>query len=79
MDDFTLRFEAESQEACVWINDDIADKDRQRMINGAAMFFVYGLMCWLVGRKLPLTTVHYKFPPLPLSSELEPVYDRQRS
>lgn len=75
VDDFTLRFQADSQEACVWINDDIADKDRQRMINGAAIFFVYGLMCWLVGRKLPLTTVHYKFPQLPLSSELEPVYE----
>lgn len=75
VDDFTLRFHADSREACVWITDNIDDKDRQRMINGAAIFFVYGLMCWLVGRKLPLTTVHYKFPELPLSSELAPVYE----
>jgi AraC-like DNA-binding protein len=75
IDDFTLRFRSDALEANVWITDNIDDKDRQRMINGAAIFFVYGLMCWLVGRKLPLTSVHYKFPQLPLSSELAPVYE----
>ncbi len=74
-DDFTLRLRADSQEACIWLTDRVADKEQQRTVHGVVMFFVYGLMCWLVGRKLPLTTVHFSSPPRPISSELEPVYE----
>jgi hypothetical protein len=55
--DFTVRFREDDGEACVWVTDTISDPDRRRMINGALIFFIYGLMCWLVGRRLPLTTV----------------------
>ena len=44
------------------------------MVNGAILLFAYGLMCWLVGRRLPLITVHYVFAEEPFSSELEPFY-----
>lgn len=74
VDDFTIRFREDDKEGCIWLTDSIADVERRRMINGAVIFFVYGLMCWLVGRKLPLTTLHYVFPELPFSSELEAVY-----
>lgn len=74
-DDFTVRFHADSQEACVWITDGIEDETQRRTVNGVVMFFVYGLMCWLVGCKLPLTTVHYKSEHRPISAELTPFYD----
>jgi AraC-like DNA-binding protein len=75
VDDFTIRFREDDREGCVWITDTIVDPERRRMINGAIVFFIYGLMCWLVGRKLPLTTVHYVFSEQPFSSELEPFYN----
>ena len=37
------------------------------MVNGAILLFAYGLMCWLVGRRLPLITVHYVFPEEPFA------------
>lgn len=74
VDDFTVRFREDKDEACVWVTDSIADPERRRMINGALIFFVYGLMCWLVGKRLPLNTVHYTFPEQSFSSELEPFY-----
>ena len=73
--DFTLRLRADSQEACIWLTDCVVDEEQQRTVHGVVMFFLYGLMCWLVGRKLPLTTVHFRSPPRPISSELEPVYE----
>ncbi len=75
VDDFTVRFREDDREGCIWVTDTIVDPERRRMINGAIIFFIYGLMCWLVGRKLPLTTVHYVFPEQPFSSELEPFYN----
>jgi len=74
VDDFAVRLAEDDGEGRLWITDRIGDPDRRRMINGAIIFFVYGLMCWLVGRRLPLHTVHYVFPEQPYSSELEPVY-----
>lgn len=75
IDDFTVRFQADGQEARIWLVDTIDDEERRRMLNGAVTFFVYGLMCWLVGRKLPLISVHYVFSQQPHSAELEPVYE----
>jgi AraC-like DNA-binding protein len=74
VDDFAVRFAEDDREGSLWVTDRIHDPDRRRMVNGAIIFFVYGLMCWLVGRRLPLHTVHYVFPEQPYSSELEPVY-----
>jgi AraC-like DNA-binding protein len=75
VDDFTIRFREDDREGCIWVTDTTVDPERRRMINGAIVFFIYGLMCWLVGRKLPLTTVHYVFPEQPFSSELKPFYN----
>lgn len=74
VDDFTVRIGENAHEGAIWVTDRIADPERRRMINGATIFFVYGLMCWLVGRQLPLHTVHYVFPEQSFSSGLEPVY-----
>lgn len=74
-DDFTVRLQWDEAEACIWVTDRIEDDDERRTINGVVLFIVYGLICWLVGRKLPLNTVHYKSAHTQMSSELEPYYD----
>jgi AraC-like DNA-binding protein len=73
-DDFVVRLAEGADDASLYVTDSIAQPNRRRMVNGAILFFAYGLMCWLVGRRLPLITVHYIFPEEPFSSELEPFY-----
>ncbi len=73
-DDFVVRLVETTHDASLHVSDDIADPKRQRMVNGALLQFAYGLMCWLVGRRLPLNTVHYVFPEERFSSELEALY-----
>lgn len=73
-DDFVVRLAEGPDDASLYVTDTIGQPNRRRMVNGAILFFAYGLMCWLVGRRLPLITVHYVFPEEPFSSELEPFY-----
>ncbi|MCG6203394.1 AraC family transcriptional regulator [Rhodopseudomonas sp. HC1] len=74
VDDFVVRLAEGEHDASVYVTDTIEQPKRRRMVNGAILMFTYGLMCWLVGRRLPLITVHYVFPEEAFSSELEPVY-----
>jgi AraC-like DNA-binding protein len=73
-DDFVVRLAEGTDDASLYVADTITQPNRRRMVNGAILLFAYGLMCWLVGRRLPLITVHYVFPEEPFSSELEPFY-----
>ena len=73
-DDFVVRLAEGPDDASLYVTDTIAQPNRRRMVNGAVLLFAYGLMCWLVGRRLPLITVHYVFAEEPFSSELEPFY-----
>jgi AraC-like DNA-binding protein len=74
VDDFAVRLAEGEHDASVYVTDRIELPNRRRMVNGAILLFTYGLMCWLVGRRLPLITVHYVFSEEPFSSELEPFY-----
>jgi AraC-like DNA-binding protein len=74
VDDFAVRLAEGEHDASVYVTDRIDQPNRRRMVNGAILLFTYGLMCWLVGRRLPLITVHYVFSEEPFSSELEPFY-----
>jgi AraC-like DNA-binding protein len=74
VDDFVLRLAEGPNEAALYLTDTINRPERRRMVNGAIIFFAYGLMCWLVGRRLPLMTVHYIFSQQSFSSEVEPFY-----
>ncbi|MBR0896727.1 AraC family transcriptional regulator ligand-binding domain-containing protein [Bradyrhizobium tropiciagri] len=74
VDDFTIRVGVSNGEAAIWITDCVTHQQKRRMINGAVSFFLYGLMCWLVGRRIPLKAVHYAFPEEPYSSTLTRFY-----
>ena len=74
VDDFVVRLAEGPDDASLYVTDTIPQPNRRRMVNGAILFFAYGLMCWLVGRRLPLITVHYTFQEQSFSSELEPFY-----
>lgn len=74
VDDFVVRLAEGPDDASLYVTDTISEPSRRRMVNGAILFFAYGLMCWLVGRRLPLITVHYIFKEQPFSAELEPFY-----
>lgn len=75
VDDFTLRMGRDGSEMRIWVTTSVGDPIRRRTICGAALFFVYGMMCWLVGKRLPLNSVRYAFAEHSFSSELAPFYD----
>lgn len=74
VDDFTIRFSADNCVARIWVTDTIADSARRRMALGAILFFVFGLMCWLVGRKLPIYYVRHAFSRAPYDTDLRLYY-----
>ncbi|QUS41943.1 AraC family transcriptional regulator [Tardiphaga alba] len=73
--DFTMRMGSDGSEMRIWVTTSVQDPTRRRAICGAALFFVYGMMCWLVGKRLPLNSVRYAFGEHAFSSELAPFYD----
>ncbi|MDF3813316.1 MULTISPECIES: AraC family transcriptional regulator [Rhodopseudomonas] len=74
VDDFAIRQTSDRRVARIWISDQIADPARRRMALGAIIFFVFGLMCWLVGRKLPLHYVQHAFPEASYGADLRLYY-----
>ena len=74
VDDFVIRYTNDGRAARIWIHDGISDPDRRRMALGAILFFIFGLMCWLVGRKLPLHYVQHAFPEAPYGGDLRLYY-----
>ena len=74
-DDFAIRLQSDAGEACIWIADSIDDDEQRRTLHGVILFILYGLICWLVGRKLPLTTVHHKSAYRATASDLQSFYE----
>lgn len=74
VDDFVIRNATDGRVARIWVQDRIADPDRRRMALGAILFFIFGLMCWLVGRKLPLHFVQHALPEAPYGGDLRLYY-----
>ena len=60
VDDFVLRFATDGGKARIWIVDRARGPARAA-VHGPILFFVFGLLCWLVGRKLPLVAVRHAF------------------
>ena len=75
VDDFTLRFRDTSGTAQIWITDRHQGVPAAAPVHAVVIFFVYGLMCWVAGRKIPLKAVHHAFPSTPRSPALRPYYE----
>ena len=74
VDDFVIRDTSDGRVARIWVHDRMTDPDRRRMALGAILFFIFGLMCWLVGRKLPLHYVQHAYPEAPYGGDLRLYY-----
>ena len=73
-DDFVIRISSDDRVSRIWITDKIVDPNRRRMALGAILFLVFGLMCWLVGRKLPVYYVRHAFSAAPYGADLRLYY-----
>ena len=83
--DFTVRMREEAGQAHIWIVDATEDEAVRRMLHGTVVFFLYGLMCWLVGRRIALDGIDFVHAEAPQGTALDrllgtPVrYGRQRT
>lgn len=59
--DFALKVRTEGSVSVVWLklHADQASVSRSTEMQGAALFIVYQLMCWLTDRRLPLEVVQF--------------------
>lgn len=84
-DDFTVRLLETDDEGILTVVDHLVRPTKRPIIHGTILLFSFGLMSWLVGRRVPVNTVRNAFHGGSLTAELELVYrapilnDRARS
>jgi len=59
--DFVLRFRRDDRVAHIWITERFEDSLQRSTVNRAIIFMLYGFLCWLVGRRIPLLDVRFNF------------------
>lgn len=69
--DFALKVRSEGTNSVVWLKlrAGHSDGELDAHMQGATLFIVYQLMCWLTDRRLPLDSVQFAFGEGPRSSE----------
>jgi AraC-like DNA-binding protein len=74
LDDFTPRLQVQGELARVRMVSRVARDARLSYAERTFCFFCYGLMCWLVGRRVPLLQVTYPHDAMPLGNEVERMF-----
>ena len=74
IDDVVLRLSVDETYATIWLDDRTGMRPSRAAVHGPVIFFVFGLMCWLVGRRIPLIGVQHAFRVGPHSTALRPYY-----
>jgi AraC-like DNA-binding protein len=73
--DFEARLSLiDRKRARVRLTDRISDPECRRQFHATFVFFLYGMMCWIAGRRLPLEGVQFSFPRASASVETAKVY-----
>jgi len=76
--DFALKVRREEGQAVIWLKMRSLgqlDMDRSVEMQGAALFILYQLLCWLADRRLSIESVHFAFSKSPRSAEPIKAYD----
>ena len=72
--DFVARLTVDEGRARVRLTDRISDPESRRQFHATFVFFLYGMMCWIAGQRLPLAGVDFFFPRTSASAEPAQVY-----
>lgn len=62
LDDVRGELAVEGREAVVRVHDRIADAADRQFADETFLVLVHGLMCWLAGRRIPLTRAEFAYP-----------------
>lgn len=62
LDDVSAELTLDSEQAVVTIRSSVDGPERRRFAEETFLVLVYGLACWLVGRRFPLTRVDFSHP-----------------
>jgi AraC-like DNA-binding protein len=61
LDDVRADLSIEGRDAVVSVTNQIEDADARRFADETLLVMVHGLMCWLAGRRIPLTIAEFAF------------------
>ncbi|WP_242359939.1 AraC family transcriptional regulator [Anaeromyxobacter sp. SG17] len=77
LDDVRAELRVEGRDAVVVVTNGIADASARRFADETFLIMVHGLMCWLAGRRIPLTTAEFAHPRPPYAQEYTVMYSQR--
>src|SRR2546427_1358920 len=76
LDDVSGELRLEDQEAVISITNRISDAPARRFADEAFLVMVHGLMCWLAGKRIPLSLAEFAYPKPPYAQEYTVMYSQ---
>jgi AraC-like DNA-binding protein len=77
LDDVRAELRVDHGDAIVELTNRIEDPDARRFADETFLVLVHGLMCWLVGRRIPLTLAEFAHPMPPHAQEYRAMYSQR--
>jgi AraC-like DNA-binding protein len=77
LDDVHAELRVEGRDAVVAVTNRIADAPARRFADETFLVMVHGLMCWLAGRRIPLTIAEFAHPRPPYAQEYTVMYSQR--
>lgn len=76
LDDLRAELRLEGGDAVIRVTNRIEDPDARRFADETFLVLVHGMMCWLAGRRIPLTMAELAHPRPPHAAEYAVMYSR---
>lgn len=77
LDDVHAELRVEGRDAVIEVTNRIADAAARRFADETFLVLVHGTMCWLAGRRIPLTLAEFAHPRPPHAQEYRVMYSQQ--
>ena len=77
LDDVRGDLEVEGRDAVVAVTNRVEPEPARRFADETFLVMVHGLMCWLAGRRIPLTAAEFAYPRPPYAQEYTLIYSER--
>jgi len=79
LDDVSADLSLQGAQAVITVRNHIIDPEASRFADETLLIMVYGLMCWLIGRRIPLQSTAFRLPKPAHAAEYAIMYGGQLS